>query len=82
MWFGSFAAGEPHQFPLIWESALVSTVMIPAGVIQDVDYEAETVMVNRTRDEVKASPRFDETQFSKPLRDDIGAYYDRRDDGL
>jgi hypothetical protein len=31
--FGSFAAGEPHQFPLIWESALVSTVMIPAGVM-------------------------------------------------
>ena len=31
--FGSFATGEPHQFPLIWESALVSMVMIPAGVL-------------------------------------------------
>ncbi len=31
--FGSFATGQPHQFPLIWESALVSTVMIPAGVL-------------------------------------------------
>jgi hypothetical protein len=31
--FGSFAAGEPQQFPLIWESALVTTVMIPAGVL-------------------------------------------------
>jgi hypothetical protein len=31
--FGSFAAGEPHQFPLIWESVLVTTVMIPAGVL-------------------------------------------------
>ena len=31
--FGSFAAGEPHQFPLIWESTLVTTVMIPAGVL-------------------------------------------------
>jgi hypothetical protein len=31
--FGSFAAGEPHQFPLIWESALVSMVMIAAGVL-------------------------------------------------
>jgi hypothetical protein len=31
--FGSFAAGEWYQFPLIWESALVSTVMIPAGVL-------------------------------------------------
>ena len=31
--FGSFAAGEPHQFPLIWESVFVTTVMIPAGVL-------------------------------------------------
>ena len=30
---GSFATGEPHQFPLIWESVLVSMVMIPAGVL-------------------------------------------------
>jgi hypothetical protein len=31
--FGSFAAGEPHQFPLIWESTLVLTVMVPAGLL-------------------------------------------------
>ncbi len=31
--FGSFAAGEWYQFPLIWESLLVTTVMIPAGVL-------------------------------------------------
>src|SRR5262249_44781201 len=31
--FGSFAAGPWYQFPLIWESALVTTVMIPAGVL-------------------------------------------------
>jgi hypothetical protein len=31
--FGSFAAGEWYQFPLIWESALVTVVMIPAGVL-------------------------------------------------
>jgi hypothetical protein len=31
--WGSFAAGKWYQFPLIWESALVSTVMIPAGVL-------------------------------------------------
>lgn len=56
-------------------------VIIPAGVIQNVDYEAETVTVDRTKDEVKASPRFDETDYSEPLRDDIGAYY-TRDDAL
>jgi hypothetical protein len=31
--WGSYAAGEWYQFPLIWESTLVSTVMIPAGVL-------------------------------------------------
>jgi hypothetical protein len=31
--WGSYAAGEWYQFPLVWESALVSAVMIPAGVL-------------------------------------------------
>ncbi len=31
--FGSVAAGKWYQFPLIWESALVTLVMIPAGVL-------------------------------------------------
>ena len=30
---GSVFAGKPYQFPLIWESALVTVVMIPAGVL-------------------------------------------------
>jgi len=31
--WGSLFAGATFQFPLIWESALVTTVMIPAGVL-------------------------------------------------
>ncbi len=31
--FGSFGAGEWYQFPLIWESSLVTLVMIPVGVL-------------------------------------------------
>lgn len=31
--WGSIGAGKWYQFPLIWESLLVSTVMIPAGVL-------------------------------------------------
>jgi hypothetical protein len=31
--FGSFNAGKWNQFPLIWESALVTLVMIPAGAL-------------------------------------------------
>lgn len=56
-------------------------VLIPAGVIQTVDFEDESVFVNRTRDEIKDSPRFDEVAFSDPLKDDIGAYYGGPDGG-
>ncbi len=31
--FGSFAVGEYYQFPLIWESVMVTFVMIPAGIL-------------------------------------------------
>jgi hypothetical protein len=31
--WGSVFAGTTFQFPLIWESALVTTVMIPAGIL-------------------------------------------------
>jgi hypothetical protein len=31
--WGSVSSGTTFQFPLIWESALVTTVMIPAGVL-------------------------------------------------
>jgi hypothetical protein len=31
--FGSLFAGKSYQFPLIWESSLVTLVMIPAGVL-------------------------------------------------
>ena len=31
--FGSVFAGTTFQFPLIWESSLVTVVMIPAGVL-------------------------------------------------
>jgi hypothetical protein len=40
--WGSYAAGEWYQFPLIWESALVSTVMIPAGVLMHRDDTGKT----------------------------------------
>jgi hypothetical protein len=40
--WGSYAAGEWYQFPLIWESVLVSTVMIPAGVLLHKDDTGKT----------------------------------------
>ena len=51
-------------------------VMLPAGVISRVDSENETVSVNRTKDEIKNSPEFDEMSYRESTyRDELGSYY-------
>lgn len=60
-------------------------VMLPAGVIQTIDLDAETVFVNRSKDEVKDAPEYDETRRSDPAyREELGSYYgrDRREGDL
>ena len=53
-------------------------VMLPAGVISDVDLDAETVFVNRTKDEIKSAPEFDETRYhDESYRNELGNYYNR-----
>jgi len=41
--FGSIFTGTTYQFPLIWESSLVTTVMIPAGILCYRDDTGKTV---------------------------------------
>jgi hypothetical protein len=54
-------------------------VMLPAGVIRDVDLDTETVFVDRTKDEIKNAPKFDEKTYRNPAyRDELGDYYSRR----
>ena len=51
-------------------------VMLPAGVIQRVDIDQSTVWVNRTKDQIEKSPKFDEATYRDPTyRSDIGTYY-------
>src|SRR5215210_8201584 len=51
-------------------------VLLPAGVIQDVDLDSEKVYVNRTKDEIKNSPEFDADRYTdEAYRSDVGAYY-------
>jgi hypothetical protein len=38
-------------------------VMLPAGVIRDVDLHSETVFVVRTKDQIKNAPEFDEDNY-------------------
>jgi hypothetical protein len=50
-------------------------VMLPAGVVQRVDPESETVFVNRTKDEIKNAPEFDDTIADAEYRNRLGEYY-------
>jgi hypothetical protein len=51
-------------------------VMLPAGVIQRVDLDAQTVFVERTKDEIKNSPEFDENAYrDESYRSSLGSYY-------
>jgi hypothetical protein len=51
-------------------------VMIPAGIVQNIDPDTQTVFVDRTKDEIKNSPEFDEDMYNDPAyRDRLGSYY-------
>lgn len=53
-------------------------VLLPAGVIETVDIDEQKVYVNRTKNEIKNSPEFDETRYrDTDYRDEIGTYYGR-----
>jgi hypothetical protein len=50
--------------------------MLPAGVIRDLDLDTETVFVNRTKDQIKNAPEFDEKRYrDQAYRDELGGYY-------
>lgn len=51
-------------------------VMLPAGVVRDVDLDTETVFVNRAKDQIKNAPEFDPDRYPDPqYRDQLGGYY-------
>ena len=51
-------------------------VMLPAGVITTVDNVNEKVFVNRTKDEIKNAPKFDDSMRNdEKYRTELGTYY-------
>ena len=51
-------------------------VLLPAGVISRVDHDDEKVYVNRTKDQIKNAPEYDEALMSDSgYRDELGTYY-------
>jgi hypothetical protein len=51
-------------------------VLLPAGVVDRVDLDSETVYVSRTKDEIKNAPEFDEDRYREDdYRSEVGGYY-------
>ncbi len=54
-------------------------VMIPAGLIRDIDPDSETVFVGRSKEEIKNAPEFNEEHHRDPsYREQLGSYYSTR----
>jgi hypothetical protein len=51
-------------------------VLLPAGVVESVDLDAETVYLNRTKDEIKNAPELDTDMLEdETSRSRVGEYY-------
>lgn len=50
-------------------------VVLPAGLIERVDPEEEKVYVARTKDQIKDSPRFGETELDREARGEVARHY-------
>jgi hypothetical protein len=51
-------------------------VLLPAGTVNHVDHDERKVYVDRTKDQIKSAPEFDQDMYTDPMyRDKIGGYY-------
>ena len=52
--------------------------MLPAGVIDRIDYDGRQVFVNLTKDQVRDAPDYDAARYQDATyRSDVGGYYGR-----
>ena len=81
---GSIGKVDAATFDVSGSSIVVDTgpwifgkkVMLPAGVIRDVDHDDEKIFVHRSKDEIKNAPEYDETMSTDDeYRDRLGSYY-------
>ena len=69
-------AGSSYLLVATGPWILGKTVMLPAGVIERIDHENETVYVARTKDQIKEAPEYEaDRQNDHAYRTDLGGYY-------
>ena len=52
-----------------------SKVLLPAGVVERVDTVGHKVYVDRTKDQIKGAPEYDQTVDDAQYRERLGGYY-------
>ena len=50
-------------------------VLLPAGVVERIDTVEHKVYVDRTKDQIKAAPEYDQTVDDAQYRERLGGYY-------
>ena len=50
-------------------------VMLPAGVVKRIDTAEKKIYLDRTKDQIKNAPEFDERAGHAEYRDRLGGYY-------
>ena len=58
-------------------------VMLPGGIITNVDHDDEKIFVDRTKDQIKNAPEFDDSMLSDTgYRNELGGYYGPKGSGF
>jgi hypothetical protein len=69
-------AGQSHLIVDTGPWIFGKKVMLPAGVVDRVDLDAETIYVNHSKDEIKSAPEYEPGSNSDPnYRERLGGYY-------
>jgi hypothetical protein len=75
---GTYEVGRSHVVVDTGPWIFGKKVMLPAGVIQRIDTADESVYVNRTKDQIKDAPEFDDSlKKDENYRSELGTYYGR-----
>jgi hypothetical protein len=74
----TYQAGESYLVVDTGGTILSKRVVLPAGVIDRVDRDDSTIYVDRSKDEIKGAPEFDEERYREAAyREELTRYYSR-----
>jgi len=76
----SYEKGEHYIVVHTGRWTVSKNVVLPAGVVDRIDYDRRRVYVNRPKAEIKAAPEFDERRLGdRSYLEQIGWHYSRED---